>query len=200
MLAEKFRGAFEQEWAERIEDSAERERMACAFRRDGSWTEFMLGWCGEPLRDGFLHAVGKRLDRCVSKEWYTLDCVFYRREPNLIGKEGYPAGLDVIVEHENGERVEEGMWKLLMWPVAAQGADFLRLPRRGEGESPGTWTHGSKRSWRPCGAWQIEMHERWPEYQSNRVPTARRMRAVQRRAAAVAGLHAARRTPPLGGR
>ena len=55
MSAEKFRGAFEQEWAARIEDSEERERMACAFQRDGSWTKFMLG-CNESP-NGFLHAV-----------------------------------------------------------------------------------------------------------------------------------------------
>ena len=74
MLAREFRGAFDQEWAERTEDSAERERMARAFHSDGSWTRFMLG-CGEPA-NGFLHAVARRLERCVSREWYTLDCVF----------------------------------------------------------------------------------------------------------------------------
>lgn len=165
MLAEKFRRAFEQEWAERIEDSAKRERMACAFRRDGSWTEFMLGWRGEPL-NGFLHAVGKRLDRCVSKEWYTLDCVFYRREPNLIGKEGYPAGLDVIVEHENGERVEQEMWKLLMWRSPLKVLIFYDYLEKEKANHPklDAWLEKKLEALR-CMA--IEMHKRWPEYQSN---------------------------------
>ena len=164
MSAEKFRGAFEQEWAERIEDSAERERMVCAFQRDGSWTEFMLG-CGEPP-NGFLHAVGKRLDRCVSKEWYTLDCVFYRHEPNLIEPGIYPAGLDVIVEHENGERVEEEMWKLLMWRSLLKVLIFYDYPEEEKAKHAklDAWLQKKLEKLR-CMA--IRMHEHWPEYQNN---------------------------------
>ena len=111
--AKEFRKAFKQEWGERIADPAGHERIARAYQGDGSWTGFMLGSKESPC--GFLHAVGARLNRSVSKNWYTLDCVFYREEPNLIEWGTYPAGLDVIVEHENGGRVEEEMWKLLMW-------------------------------------------------------------------------------------
>ena len=79
------------------------------------WTSFMLG--NKECPRGFLHAVGARLKLSVDKNWFYLDCVFYREEPNLIKREGaiYPARLDAIVEHENGESVEEEMWKLLMW-------------------------------------------------------------------------------------
>ena len=164
MLAEKFRGAFEQEWTERIKDSAKRERMACAFRSDGSWTKFMLG-CNESP-NGFLHAVGERLERCVSREWYTLDCVFYQDQPNLIEQGPYPAGLDVIVEHENGERVEEEMWKLLMWRSPLKVLIFYDYLEEEKAKHPNldAWLEKKLENLR-CMA--IEMHERWPEYQSN---------------------------------
>jgi hypothetical protein len=164
MLAEKFRGAFKQEWAERIEDSAKRKEIASAFQRDASWTEFMLGYDESP--NGCLHAVGKRLERSVSKNWYALDCVFYQDEPNLIERGAYPGGLDVIVEHENGERVEEEMWKLLMWRsplkvlifydyLEEEKAKHLKLEK---------WLEQKLEKLR-CMV--IQMHERWPEYKSN---------------------------------
>ena len=52
-------------------------------------------------------------DRCAGTEWYSLDCVFYRKEPNLFEPGISPAGIDVIIEHSNGDRVEEGVRKLL---------------------------------------------------------------------------------------
>ena len=70
---------------------------------------------GEQQQCGFLDAVGKRLNRSVGKEWFYLDCVLYRKAPQFIGYGVYPAGYDVIIEHENGEQIEQEMWKQLMW-------------------------------------------------------------------------------------
>ena len=75
----------------------------------------MLGDRGDDAPDGFLHKVGAKLKRSVYREYYTIDCVFYQDEPDLVGGGGYPAGFDAIIEHENGDRPEEEWWKLLMW-------------------------------------------------------------------------------------
>ena len=164
MSAENFRAAFKQEWDERIWDSAQRKQIARAYQNDGTWTEFMLGCSGAPT--GFLHTVGDKLKRSVSKNWYTLDCVFYRDEPNLIERGTYPAGLDVIVEHENGERVEEEMWKLLMWRAPLKVLifyDYLEEEKE-KRLRLGAWLDEKLEHLR-CMANQ--MHERWPEHQSN---------------------------------
>ena len=58
------------------------------------------------------------------REVYTLDAVmmsgtdliFPDSRPDSSGARlWYPSKLDVLIEHENGERLEEEMWKLLFW-------------------------------------------------------------------------------------
>ncbi|MDD9982295.1 MAG: hypothetical protein OXU81_13205 [Gammaproteobacteria bacterium] len=113
MTIDDFMEAFGQEWTERTRDETSCDQIAQAYRHDGAWTNFMLG--RKQQQDGFLDAVGRRLKRSVGKEWFYLDCVLYREEPQLIGYGVYPAGYDVVIEHENGEQVEQEMWKQLMW-------------------------------------------------------------------------------------
>ena len=57
----------------------------------------------------------KKLMRHVYREYYTLDCVYFREEFANFEGGGYPVGFDVVIEHENGSRPEEEWRKLLMW-------------------------------------------------------------------------------------
>ena len=164
MLAEKFRCAFEREWNERVQNRAERTKVACAFQKSTPWTRYMLGSDIEPL--GFLQALGDSLKRRVSKNWYSLDCVFYRDKPNLIGSGTYPAGLDVIIEHENEEKVEEEMWKLLMWRAPLKVLMFYDYTEEDKARNPyhAQWLTEKLEELRSMAE---QMHERWPEHRNN---------------------------------
>ena len=138
MTIDDFMEAFGQEWFERTRDVASRDRIAQAYEHDGTWTDFMLGR-GQP--NGFLSAVGKRLKRCVGKEIFSLDCVLYREAPQVIGYGVYPAGYDVIIEHENREQVEQEMWKQIMWrsPLKVLIFDDYRDDVREANEKMARW-------------------------------------------------------------
>lgn len=70
------------------------------------WTEFMLG---------FLNRVSEKLSLQMARQFYYLDCVYYQKETNVYGNGGYPACLQVLIEHENRRDVETEMYKLLMF-------------------------------------------------------------------------------------
>ena len=139
ITVDSFTEAFDQEWCERIRDEAACDRIARAYQCDGTWTDFMLGKKGQ--RDGFLDSVGKRLNRYVGKEWYYLDCVLYQGASQLIGYGVYPAGCDVIIEHENNNDVEQEMWKQLMWRSPLKVLIFYDWPeyKREEDPDKGRW-------------------------------------------------------------
>ena len=53
-------------------------------------------------------------------QWYTVDALLvsgntFIEEPARLDHSSFPSRLDVLVEHENGERWEEEMWKLIFW-------------------------------------------------------------------------------------
>ena len=117
MTADEFRKLFDEVWRERVRDQQDRNAIVEAYRSNAAWTRFMLGVPGEQkdVPDWFLHTFGTRAGLSVCREYYSLDCVFYEENPNLVSGGIYPAGFDAIIQHENGERVEEEMWNLLMW-------------------------------------------------------------------------------------
>lgn len=85
--------------------------------KDKQWTEMMLGEKGVLIKTlEFLK--GKELvprDTGRIRETYQLDLI-YCSGPDVLGRDGgYPQQLQAIIEHENGEHIEEEMWKLLFW-------------------------------------------------------------------------------------
>ncbi len=111
MQAHEFKQAFLDEWQDRIDDPEQREEIISAFQNEAEWTTFMQG---DDVAPGFLHSVGESLERSVYMEQFTFDCVFCLDEPNLLeGDGGYPAGYDVVIEHENRDPEGE-WWKLLI--------------------------------------------------------------------------------------
>ena len=110
--AERFCNVFRELW--NIEKVNNPKGILCSYSKDLFWTDFMLG--GKALYEcAFLFRVSEKLSLEMSKGWYTIDCVYYEEEPNLIRRGTYPACLDVFIEHENQEKVEEEMWKMLMF-------------------------------------------------------------------------------------
>ena len=103
--ADLFLEAFREEWQVTGQDNNK------AFDSDRTWSDFMLN-----SDDSFLGRVSSRLSLEICKEWYRWDCVYYMdiKKSNLLPYGYYPAGVDVAIEHENGEFVEEEMYKMLM--------------------------------------------------------------------------------------
>ena len=89
------------------------------------------------------------------------------------------------------------MWKLLMWRSPLKVLIFYDYLEEEKAKHPNldAWLEKKAGDATAHGNRDARALARVPE---QRVPAARRMRAAKRRAAAVAGLHAARRTP-LGG-
>ena len=131
VTAEDFYAAFIECWKEEALDT-DKETLKSGiiekYAKSGEWTKCMLGGKGgDGMEASFLYKVKSRLcDRPnahgkllrMSREWYTLDAVFYSGN-NLFGSlekgEEYPPLLDVLIEHENGGDVETEMWKLLLF-------------------------------------------------------------------------------------
>ena len=115
----QFCDVFREQWKREYAGS-----IRSIYRDEGPWTEFMLG-NGVTYQNSFLYRVSERLSLQMRREWYRLDCVYYQEETNLYGdlvRPGqtpgggvYPACLPVLIEHENGEHVEEEMYKLLIF-------------------------------------------------------------------------------------
>ena len=100
------------------------------------------------------------------REYYTLDCVYYEKEPNLIERGAYPAGFSAIIEHENGERVEEEMWKLLMWRGPLKVLifyDYLDDAKQ-QNKKYADWL---ERKFKEFGSMAKTMHQRHPEGSDN---------------------------------
>lgn len=110
----------------RIAVDARAEDLQSQYSNSRDFTDRMLGCHG---RDGVLRDVATRLrtknpDLEYKQEYYTIDAlmvsghetIYTTSQPAADGtKLWYPSRLDVLVEHENGEKLEEEMWKLLFW-------------------------------------------------------------------------------------
>ncbi len=113
ITAKRFCDAFRDQWNVKKKESA--DCILSAYKNDGTWTEFMLG-TKETYEGSFLHQVSEQLPYLqMMTNMYTLDIVYYRKEPNLYSPGTYPACLDAIIEHENQDKVEQEMWKLLIF-------------------------------------------------------------------------------------
>jgi len=98
--------------------------LSSAYKRHPSRTDVMLRENG--FADKICQALASRFDKALEfkREWYTIDALFVGGE-ELIYPEGapdrrnqrlwYPSRLPVLIEHENGEDIEEEMWKLMFW-------------------------------------------------------------------------------------
>ncbi len=112
--AQDFRDAFSQQWrADRRRKSA---KLRDAYQDDKRWTAYMLGKKDDFLGT-FFDRLARRLGQEMLRERQNLDVVYYTTKARNIGhkKRIRPARLNVIIEHENKEKVEEEMWKMLMW-------------------------------------------------------------------------------------
>lgn len=146
LTADMFVHAFGCAWRQRIAEDQEADRIARCFEDNKAWTEYMLSLAprDEPggSRAGLLADVADRLVPNIAdlvyhgREIYTLDAVFAGRETGadlcnrLEG--GYPSRLYALIEHENGEPLEEEMWKLLWWRAPLKviiGYDYWQSER-----------------------------------------------------------------------
>ena len=153
--ARQFLKAFRQQWEEENADD-----IRPIYPEKRLWTGFMLGKKGA-CHDSFLHRVSIRLNLQMAREWYTLDCVYYREETNLYGDGGYPACLQVLIEHENGEDVETEMYKLLMFRSPLKVLIFYDYDEdRKNTEKSRTWLQRKLTTLLDMGR-QVDSH--WPE-------------------------------------
>lgn len=110
ITAEQFLDAFREQWKK--EDPIE---IRNSYQEEKDWTGFMLGTM-DSMEKGFLYRVSEKLSVDMGREWYTLDCVYYKMESSQVeGHETRPARLCAIIEHENSGKVAEEMWKLLLF-------------------------------------------------------------------------------------
>ena len=107
-----FLEAFKNEWNYRVEKN--RHEISDIYGDSNRWTSFMLG------NEGFLASVMTRLDENKTeleykREYYTLDGLYVGGENLYRQNRTYPSELNVLIEHEQGDNVEEEMWKLIFW-------------------------------------------------------------------------------------
>lgn len=80
---------------------------------------------------GFLDRVRKRISSSLKyrREYYTVDALYVGGYDLLCKPElTYPSQIHVLIEHENGERVEEEMWKLIHWRAPLKVLIFYDYP------------------------------------------------------------------------
>ena len=112
MTALQFCNAFAKQWKTETERSE--GNILEAFKNDRTWTNYMV-----TNKESFLSRLAKGMNFAITKEYYKLDAVYYNEgdQSNILfppPNELYPHCLHVIIEHENGERVEQEMYKLLL--------------------------------------------------------------------------------------
>lgn len=113
---------------------------------------------------GFLIDIAEDAGKCAGKEWYAIDCVYFEERLDLeeiFPGGGYPARYDVIIEHENGEKVEEEWWKLLMWraPLKVLIFNDFNDSEKEKIETRAKWLGGKLESL-TCMA--RKAHKNWP--------------------------------------
>lgn len=115
-----FLEAFRSEW-EAVCESNNPSEILLKYKSNTAWTRFMLTYPGagdDNDQGGFLARICWRLGGhalSYKQEYYTLDALFVGGD-NLFGAHhSYPQALHCLIEHENGERIEEEMWKLIFW-------------------------------------------------------------------------------------
>ena len=113
--AQKFCKAFFDQWNDAWKDNCEALRQA--YRNAPGRTAYMLGKKKGDFPKTFFHRLARKLRQKPTRERQNLDVVYYTtKAQNICHEERIrPARLNVIIEHENDKKVEEEMWKMLMW-------------------------------------------------------------------------------------
>ncbi len=113
--ARDFLCAFSQQWNDDLQHNCKALRHA--YRDDKTCTAYMLGEKKADFPDTFFDRLAGRLHQQTIAQRQTLDVVYYTTDVQAIPYRNreYPACLNVIIEHENGEEIEREMWKLVMW-------------------------------------------------------------------------------------
>jgi hypothetical protein len=99
-----FLEAFKKEWCSLVE----RKPQEIVYGDRKGWTSYMLE------NDGFLSKVMAQLNKNESaleykREYYTLDVLFVGGEDLFRENKTYPSQLKVLIEHEQGDDIEEEM-------------------------------------------------------------------------------------------
>lgn len=94
--------------------STREQEIIDKYSNDTAWTDFMLG------EEGLLEKISNKFnekDRPVKmkREYYKLDGLYVGGENIFRSDYMYPSDIYALIEHENGEYVEEEMWKLIHW-------------------------------------------------------------------------------------
>lgn len=116
LTAENFREAFASTWKVLVQEQGDAIKQA--YAQDLTWTKFMLkgGEHSQSMLASVADWLGKNKNLMLKtrQEWYTADMLLVS-EDCFAGVIDYPHFVDAIIEHENGARLEEEMWKLLQW-------------------------------------------------------------------------------------
>ena len=109
----EFLEAYKNEWISLIETDP-KEVTEIYGNSKKKWTSYMLA------KDGFLSKVMNRLSDDnrrleYKREYYTLDALYVSGEDLFRENKIYPSQLHVLIEHEQGDNIEEEMWKLIFW-------------------------------------------------------------------------------------
>ena len=110
MTALQFCNAFAKQWKTETERSE--GNILEAFKNDRTWTNYMV-----TNKESFLSRLAKAMNFAIIKEYGKFDAVYYNEgdQNNILFRfdELYMHCLHVIIEHENEDRVEQEMHKLL---------------------------------------------------------------------------------------
>lgn len=115
ITAEEFARAFIEAWNE--ECRVDRSGLLESFTGNRGYTDRMLGKEAGLITKTFQLLGRERADPTLAlrHQWYTLDALFIAGS-DLFGHDmSYPSQIEAIIEHENDEKWEEEMWKLLFW-------------------------------------------------------------------------------------
>ena len=147
-----FLKAFSQQW--NADQKRKGKALRDAYQEDKTTTAYMLGENGEDFPQTFFDRLAKRLGQQALRERQRLDVVYYTTKAHNIEHTPRirPARLNVIIEHETKEKVEEEMWKLLMWRAPLKVLVFY------DRQAP--WLDAKLRQ---LDALRQEVNREWPE-------------------------------------
>lgn len=112
--AELFLNAFAERWKARVADEGKKIEILRCYSKNKDWTEYMFG------ENGLLAEVTSKLSTAVRRlelyrEVYTLDAALVGGDDLFRNNLCYPSELHALIEHEQGENLEEELWKLTFW-------------------------------------------------------------------------------------
>ena len=156
-----FLKAFSQQWNADLQENCKARQDA--YRDGKEWTDYMLGEKKADFPGRFFDRLAEKLHQQTIAQRQNLDVVYYTTKAQDIchKKRIRPARLNVIIEHENGEKVEEEMWKLLMWRAPLKVLVLYDRP-------PLRKTTARRQNWledklRQLDALRQEVNSGWPE-------------------------------------